>query len=104
MPVFEAIFFDIGSTLIPSARIIHQAAATACRKLADAGLLPDAKSFFHAYLQADTRINPPHISHIYSDLLIAEEAARISGLPMVSRRTVAFLSAFRDALGVQFIP
>ncbi len=104
MPVFDAIFFDVGSTLIPSAKIIHQAAGTACQKLAQSGLLPEARSFFLGYLQADARVNPQHISHIYSDILIVEEAGRVTGLPMDLRRTVSFLSAYRDALRAQIKP
>ncbi len=98
MPAFDAIFFDIGSTLIPSAKIIRSAAEKACHRLARAGLIPEANRFFLCYLQADRQVDPPHISHIYSDIRIVREAERLAGWPADARRMAGFLSAYRETM------
>ena len=98
MPAFDAIFFDIGSTLIPSAKIIRSAAAAACQRLAHARLIARPQDFLTCYLQADARIDPPHISHIYSDMRIVSEAERLSGLPPDWQRRTVFLCGYRESL------
>jgi len=104
MPYFNAIFFDIGSTLIPSAEIIQRAAAHACEQLARNKLIPSAPAFLSCYQQADALVNPPHISHIYSDARIINKAEELAGLPSDTRRVVFFLHAYRDAMRAQIQP
>lgn len=104
MPVFDAVFFDIGSTLIPSAKIIRSAAGTACRRLARAGLIPNARDFHRNYVLADAQCHTPHLSHIYSDRRIIQQAERWTGLPEDLRRVAFFLSAYREALRAQIKP
>lgn len=104
MPRFDAVFFDIGSTLIPSARLINDVAHATCRRLARAGLIPKAQSFFLNYLQADAQIDPPHLSHIYADQRLVAQAERLSGLPGDTRRQCAFLAIYRALLRARIQP
>jgi len=104
MPYFNAIFFDIGSTLIPSAKISASAAAHACEQLAHDGLIPNAPAFLSCYQQADALINPPHISHIYSDARIICKAEELARLPADTRRVACFLHSYRDAMRTQIQP
>lgn len=104
MPLFDAVFFDIGSTLIPSAEIIARAATQASEQLARNGLIPSAKDFLSCYLQADAGIHPPHISHIYSDVRIINKAEELAQLSPDTRRAGFFLHAYRDAMRAQIRP
>ncbi len=104
MPLFDAVFFDIGSTLIHSAEIIARAAAQASEQLAHNGLIHSAKNFLSCYLHADARIHPPHISHIYSDVRVIYKAEELAQLSTDTRRLGCFLHAFRDSMRAQIQP
>lgn len=101
MSAFDVVFFDIGSTLIPSAEIIARAASHACQRLALIGLIPDANAFLLCYQHADATVDPPHISHIYSDTRIIVKAEELAGVPPDTRRVTFFLHAYREAMRVQ---
>ncbi len=103
-PPFDAIFFDIGSTLIPSADIIAHAARHACAQLERNSLIPDAQIFFAGYQQADAQVHPPHISHIYSDARIIARAEELARLPFDNRRLGFFLHAYREAMRARIQP
>ncbi len=104
MTHFDAVFFDIGSTLIPSAKIIARAAQQASERLERNGLIPNAEAFFACYQQADATVNPPHISHIYSDARIIAQAEVLALLPSDNRRLGFFLHAYREAMRGQIHP
>jgi len=101
MPHFDVIFFDIGSTLIPSAEIIHAAAQEACQSLAQSNQIPHGPEFLQHYLAAEASVNPPHLSHIYSDERLIAAAERFAGLPASAERRAVFLTAFRKSMRAQ---
>lgn len=102
--LFDAVFFDIGSTLIPSADIISRAARYASAALERESLIPNAEAFLACYEQADAVINPPHISHIYSDARIIAHAETLARFAHDHRRVFFFLNAFRESLRAQMQP
>lgn len=75
-----------------------RAARRACEALARHHLVGEAEVFFQHYLQADARVNPPHISHISSDARIIAKAEELARLTSDTRRAGFFLHAYRDAL------
>ena len=104
MPLFDAVFFDIGSTLIPSADIIARAARYASAELEREGLISNAETFLACYQQADADVNPPHISHVYSDARIIAHAETLADLAHDHRRALYFLHAFRESMRAQIQP